>query len=196
MTQNSQKSDSNAPNTSGVLAVEYQLDAKDRITALNEEWNRFATGNGGEQMQAENLIGRSLHDFISGDVTKMFVNAMLQSTRLTGKARTIQYRCDSPQMKRYMAMEIAPLGQNGLVSRHWTIQEVKLPSAISLMTAPRPDGIRIKRCSMCNRLSRNGGPVVEPEVASASGWFGEGLTQVIYFVCQDCQSAIKNKWGT
>ena len=183
------------PSTGACASVEYHLDAKDRITGVNEEWDRFANRNGGDHLQSEALIGRSLHDFISGDVTKMFVNALLQSTRVTGKERTINYRCDSPDVKRYMAMDILPSGQGRLVSRHRTIQEVKMSTAITLVTATRASGVFIKRCSMCNRLSRNGESEVEPDAAAAAGWFGEGATQVIYFVCKDCQNVVQRFRG-
>jgi hypothetical protein len=171
--------------------VEYRLDEHDRITEVNESWKRFALENGGENLIAENVIGRSLRDFISGDVTRMFVSALLQSTRLTGKERTINYRCDSAEVKRFMAMDIVPVNSGELISRHRVLRELKLPVSIPFTAIKSGQKALIKRCSMCNRLTKGGSPLIEPEDAERLGWLDQPASAlVIYSVCRDCAALV------
>jgi len=167
--------------------VEYRLDERDRITEVNADWKRFAKENGGENLIAESVIGRSLRDFISGDTTRMFVSALLQATRLTGQQRTIQYRCDSSDTKRYMAMDIVPVNSGELISRHRVLRELKLPVSLTFSAIKAGQKTLIKRCSMCNRLASGDGPPVEPEDAERLGWLSQPANAlVIYCVCKDC----------
>lgn len=178
------------------IVVEYRLDAHDRIVAVNEDWRRFATANGTGTLMPENVVGRPLRDFVSGDITRMFVDTLLQGVRLTGRERTVPYRCDSPDAKRYMEMTVAPTPSGGIVTSHRVVREERF-AAPNAFVAGAGRGQRrdlIKRCSMCNRLSRNGGELVEPELARSAGWLlGAAATPVIYFVCKACQALVKDQ---
>jgi hypothetical protein len=178
--------------------VEYRLDECDRITEVNHNWKRFALENGGENLIAEKVIGRSLRDFISGDITRMFVSALLQSTRMTGRERTVTYRCDSAEVKRYMAMDIVPVSSGELISRHRVLRELKLPVAMPFSAIKSGEKTLIKRCSMCNRLAKEGSPPVEPEDAERLGWLGSPANAlVIYFVCKNCAEMVtRTRAGT
>jgi hypothetical protein len=178
------------------IVVEYRLDAHDRIVAVNEDWRRFATANGTGTLMPENVVGRPLRDFVSGDITRMFVDTLLQGVRLTGRERTVPYRCDSPDAKRYMEMTVSPAAGGGIVTSHRIVREEHFaaPNAFVAATGTGPKRDLVKRCSMCNRLSRNGGDLVEPEVARSEGWLLVGTaTAVIYFVCKACQSLVKEQ---
>ena len=183
----------NPPKAVG-FAVEYRLDDKDRIVAVNEDWRRFASANGGPGLAPEQVVGRSLRDFISGDVTRMFVDTLLQSVRLTGRERKLAYRCDSPEAKRYMEMVVAPAADGGIVSRHRLVREERFAAAIPFVASPGARRALVKRCSMCNRLSRNGGELVEADVARREGWLAPvGATPVIYFVCPACRRLVEGQ---
>lgn len=175
-----------------VIVVEYRLDECNRITEVNEAWRRFAIDNGGGSLLAENVIGRPLHEFISGDITRMFVSALLQATRLTGQTRTVHYRCDSAETKRYMAMDIVPISATHLISRHRVLRELKLAVSTSFTAQKAGQKTLIKRCSMCNRVTRNGAPPMEPEHAGKLGWLNRADdTLVIYFVCRECKERVE-----
>jgi hypothetical protein len=178
------------------IVVEYRLDAQDRIVGVNEDWRRFASANGVETLMPEKVVGRPLRSFISGDITRMFVDTLLQGVRLTGRERKLPYRCDSPDAKRYMEMTIGPAPAGGIVTWHRVIREERFgsPNAFVVGTGRGQRRDLVKRCSMCNRLSRNGGDLVDPEVARREGWLlGGAATPVIYFVCKTCQEFVKEQ---
>lgn len=181
------------PDVDDTSTVEYRLDAKDRIVSVNAQWNAFAESNGAPNLGAEVIIGRPLREFVTGDVTRMFVDTLLQGTRLLGRTRTVHYRCDSTDAKRYMLMAIEPLPDGGILSRHRILRQETFGKPLGFRTGTGEQRRLLKRCSMCNRLS-NGTQIIEPEAAKADGWFdADGSATVIYFICKDCQSLVHHK---
>lgn len=177
--------------------VEYRLDRHDRIVSVNEGWTRFARENGGDILCPEAVIGRPVRDFICGDITRMFVDTLIQSIRLSGRERRIPYRCDTPECKRFMEMAWFPESGAGLVSRHKLLRTERLVRPIDFQVRRGAPNLLVKRCSMCNRLSRSGGQPLEPDVAELSGWIDACRTNfVVYHVCRDCQEAVLDRRGS
>lgn len=63
----------------------YRPDDRDRSVDVGGNWNRFAMDNGAEDLVAGSVIGFSLHSFIAGKVTRMFVDAPRARVRLSGR---------------------------------------------------------------------------------------------------------------
>lgn len=133
-----------------------------------------------------------LRNFIVGDVTRMFVDALLARARLTGRPAIIPYRCDSPGVKRFMEMSLEGIGAE-LISEHRILSEQTLhsPLAFAAVSDDRPTNW-LKRCSMCNRLSDRTGSVREPDDFPHAA--GETL-RVIYHVCADCQARVQKRFS-
>ena len=165
----------------------YCLDERDRIVEIGGDWDHFARENGAEDLVAPSVIGMPLRRFIAGDVTRMFVDAMLARVRLTGRPALIPYRCDSPGIKRMMEMSLTSIGK-GLVSEHRILSEQRMFSALAFAAAEgRADGW-VRRCSMCNSLTDRHGNTFEPDAFPHAT--GETL-RVIYHVCPECQQRVK-----
>lgn len=97
----------------------YVVDGSNRITDLNPDWDEFATRNGGgAQVTRDQVIGRPLDSFLSGDATRMFVHAALDAVRLLGHTRVLPYRCDSPTERRRYEMVISPAPEGGVRVEH------------------------------------------------------------------------------
>lgn len=135
-------------------AISYFLDANNCITRVSGLWDEFAVANEGDGACASAIVGRPLDAFISGDVSKMFINTMLMSARTQGKTIYRTYRCDSGRMKRFMEMAIIPQDDNGLEVRH-RLLHIEPLRPYQFVPAQRnvPAGaVRIKRCSVCNKV--------------------------------------------
>jgi hypothetical protein len=168
----------------------YRLDARDRIIEVGGEWDRFAIDNGADELVSGAIIGMSLRTFIAGDVTRMFVDALLARVRLTGRPAIIPYRCDSPGIKRYMEMSLQSIGAD-LVSEHRILSEQTMFSPLAFdASAAVGAGSWVKRCSMCNRLTDRSGRTAEPdEFPHAPG----DTLRVIYHVCTDCRQRVQTR---
>lgn len=172
------------------LIVGYELDQKDRIVGVSGDWDRFALSNGGEELIHQSVIGHPLRRDISGDITRMFLDTLLSKLRLTGRAFSIPYRCDSPGTKRYMEMHLSLDDHGHVNSSHRLVREEALLTHRQFLVAEGDLSVKaalVKRCSMCNRLCLGQGEYFEPDDFPGPA----GPVRVIYHVCQDCQSRLR-----
>lgn len=186
-----------ASSSGNTLIVRYEIDSNDVIVSVGGDWDRFARANGAEELMHDAVIGHPLRRYVVGDVTRMFIDTMLTKIRISGLPLSIPYRCDSPGTKRYMEMQLAMSEVSGhIVASHRLVREEAMPSLSIRALAPQAmggiaSGSLVKRCSMCNRLSEKNGPPLEPDRFPRAK-LREPL-QVIYHVCHDCQSKLKQR---
>ena len=174
-----------------IMNLSYTLDASNAIIAVSGDWDRVALDNGGEQIISRRIFGRRLDDFITGDVTLMFVRTMLMSARTLKYVIRRPYRCDSPQFKRSMEMTIVPRAQGVLEVCHRQLgsEPYRYPLAFK-GTASGAAANFIKRCSICNRV-RVGQTWSEVDDAVRAGRLPRdaGATlMVVYGVCPECMA--------
>jgi hypothetical protein len=155
----------NQPEINPPLA--YELDATNTILKIEGPWDEFACANApvpGELTSCleDEVVGRSIFDFITGDPIRLFTDSMLCATRLLQKARTVNYRCDSGHEKRFMQMELVPLPGNSLRLTHRLLRTEALKIPFIFVTAPLDLANPNQRCSICNRLEISGA-WVEPD---------------------------------
>jgi hypothetical protein len=167
--------------------LSYTLDADDTIVTVAGDWDRTALANGGEAVLAARIIGRRLNDFITGDITRMFVHTMLMSARTLQREVSRPYRCDTPQLRRLMRMSIEPHADGRLDVHHWQLAQDPVPQPIPVVAAAGGSAAAfIKRCSMCNRI-RVGQEWVEVGSARQEpSLTGIASLMVVYGVCPEC----------
>jgi hypothetical protein len=162
----------------------YLLDAQDRLVDVCPEWDAVALAGAAQPGSLRvGVIGQPLRRFIAGDVTRMYMEAVLQSCRLTGQARSLPYRCDTPDLQREMEMRLEPLAQDALRVEHRLLSARPRARRLVVQTVPAGSARHVWRCSLCLRLS---------ERALESPWL-EDLpspqqpTRVMYTICPDCR---------
>ena len=75
----------------------------------------FAKENGAPEL-AES-VGRSLWDFIADDSTRRLYARIHQHVRMTGRTAGVRFRCDAPNLKRYMSLTISLGDKSALLYR-------------------------------------------------------------------------------
>ena len=63
----------------------YKLNNKDQFIAVRGAWNEFAEANGGTELSENNILGRSIWDFITDDTTRMWLDTVFQLARVQGE---------------------------------------------------------------------------------------------------------------
>lgn len=173
------------------LIVDYWLGPGNTIIHVGGAWDAFAAANDGLSLVGTAVVGRPLRDYVTGDITRMFVEVMINKVRISGQLQSVPYRCDSPGVKRFMQMDLIPQ-KSDLLCRHRLLREERLtPPVRFTFAAGRLDHV-VKRCSMCNRLTRRDGKLVEPDTPEArelSGSHTDGIF-VIYHVCAECRGRV------
>lgn len=163
----------------------YWLDKDDAITGVSGSWDYFALENDGNGVNSSEIIGKPVWSFISGESSRMWLESLLQLVRLTGRIISRPYRCDSPELKRFMTMTIIPEGSGRLRLEHAVIATEPRPESVYIRYAARTSPSSFyQRCSVCGRV----------RLAQADSWVepdelrGEGKANlsVIYAVCGEC----------
>jgi hypothetical protein len=160
----------------------YELDAHDRLIAVDPDWDAFALANDGGQAKSAQVLGRPLRDFLTDDATLMFVEALLQATRLTRRARSVSYRCDGPDRMRRYRMTATPLAHGHVRVDH----ELQCADARALAPRYRFDPAAAWwRCSQCLALREPGMPWVPADLLPPH-LLALSECEVRYGVCGDC----------
>lgn len=164
----------------------YRLDASDRITQTGGEWDAFAGTHDGASLRGDAVLGHSLYDFVQGDVSRMFVRTLVDGVRLLQRSRTVGYRCDSPGLKRFMEMTLAPLAGGEVLVSHRQLRTEPVTRAFHFQVVqPDQPGV-VVRCTHCNAVKRQG------RWGEAETVLPVGLSRVpvIYGVCESCLAAV------
>jgi len=162
----------------------YQLDKKDRIISVNNTWDEFAHDNGGTHVFEKDICGCSLWDFIAGDSTRMWMQSVLWVARLKKTVIERPYRCDSPELKRFMKMRIIPDRGGVLRIEHevMSTEQIAVPVYAKYGVGIKHPRLKLK-CSFCSRIKYDRG--WEEFSGEDAGESSE--IYVAYGVCEDCQ---------
>lgn len=173
--------------------TEYLVDEVDRIVSVSGPWDRFADENDGINARADAVCGRSIWDFIAGDGTRMWLDAIFKIARVRRASIERSYRCDSPDVKRFMRMRIIPGDGGALRIEHEVLgmEERHLPVYIRYKSSKDTGKIRL-RCSICGRVRH--GKVWEEPCPEHAGSSGEIV--VVYSVCEACCRVIPEQIRT
>lgn len=171
----------------------YWLDKREVIVEVGSGWSRFAQENDAPGLQPSRVIGRNLLDFVSGDVTRMYVHTLINGARMQGKPLIRQYRCDSPTTRRVMEMRLS-MDPSGLLRwEHRLLEASPLPNPLAFRTIQETNQARFHvRCSVCTRLKSPRG-WNDPEEIAGPCRESDGSIPVIYGVCPECLGTIHKR---
>lgn len=168
----------------------YRIDGSDRVAFVDEEWLRFAAENGAEELSRERVLGASIHTFIADQETSAIYHFLLGKVRATGTALEVPFRCDSPECRRQMTMEVAPFGEELVEIRSRLIKrEPREPIALLDAGVDRSDEL-VRMCGWCKKIELPAQEWVEVEegvraLALLEAQRPPGLTHGICPSCRD-----------
>ena len=144
--------------------IAYRLDGDDKISDVSTEWGAFARENGAPELAGRTVLGRSIWDFVAGVEARLLWSRLFARSRATRESRPLPYRCDGPDVRRYLVMTLeASIGSDILCVSH-VIREEPRESVPLLDPAVPRTGEALIVCSWCRKVSV-GGRWVEVEHA-------------------------------
>jgi hypothetical protein len=167
--------------------ISYQINKQDEIIFVNDEWFQFASANDASSLTRENVLCRSLWDFISDDKVKYLYQEILRRVN-AGHSLKFNLRCDSPEMRRIIEMKITPQKDDEVKFDSRTIwTQSRMPAIIFKNATPPTDNLLIM-CSWCNKIETGNGKWEEVEEAIESlGLFElETLPTISHGMCDSC----------
>jgi hypothetical protein len=169
-----------------LYSICYWLNMSDVIVRVAPGWDASAIENDARNLMSQTVVGRYILDFVVGDATKMYVRAMLQSARIIRRPLVREYRCDSPDTRRFMKMRLM-LEENGLLRWEHGLLKTESFSKRHLFSTINQRGSGrahfTVRCSMCNAVKVSGVWGDPDEILHSAG---EETVPVIYGVCPNC----------
>ena len=169
------------------METSYWIDERDLIVRTSANWDDFARDNDGVTAKAALVLGQPLRNFISDDNTRMWLEAMIQYVRVSGKTMVRPYRCDSPREKRFMEMEIRLEDDGSLCLRHLVLRIEKRTEPCDFSFKSKKFAASLSRCSVCNRVSAGG---TWFEVEDFIRRYNRGRMEVSHDVCPDCRNSL------
>jgi hypothetical protein len=100
--------------------IVYRIDGEDRIVFVNDEWDRFALANGGGELGSLFILDRSLWEFVSDPGTRDIYLEAVRRVR-HGRALHFSFRCDSPDCRRLLEMNMSYLDNRQVEFRTQTL---------------------------------------------------------------------------
>lgn len=167
--------------------VIYSIDSADVIDHVNAAWNEFAIENSGKEYLADYVVGKKLWDFITGAEARFLSQKLAERVRQTRKALQVPFRCDAPDLRRYMTMAIVPKERNGLSFVCDVVRrESREPISILDPTRLKSDQF-LMMCSWCKRIEVDKVWHEIEDGITALGLFEvDEVPQISHTMCQSC----------
>lgn len=175
----------------------HRVDSNDIIVYVNDDWLSFAMENGAPHLSRDAVVGHSLWEFIEDMETRWITRTIMTKLRRSGATLTIPFRCDSPDMRRYMEMDLISM-PNGGVEFICRLLKVERRSTVNLLKAStkRSEAV-ITMCSWCKKIRIGGDSWVEVEdaVRDLELFATSRLPQLSHGMCPSCSRLFIEKRG-
>ena len=169
------------------LDVAYRIDSVDRITTVSDGWVSFAEANSGERLLPPGILGSSLWPWIVDPTTRQVYRNILTRVRKGADAVRFQFRCDGPDRRRLLQMQIT-LAARDDVDFQTTLLRNQPRTEVGLMDSatPRSDAL-LTICGWCMRVPVTGTWLEIEEAVPALGLFeASAMPHLSHGMCPAC----------
>lgn len=173
--------------------VIYRIDAEDKIVFINDAWERHAVLNDASDFASENILHKSLWDSITDETSRQLYQEILNTVR-TNKSVVFNFRCDSPECRIFMEMNITAQENEVQFEIQTLKMEPRPPQKLLSDDAPRTDEM-LHICGWCKRIDvgQENWKEVEEAVTILGVFEQEGLPQLTHGMCLDCYKTISEQ---
>ena len=171
----------------------WTIDDADKIVHVNDAWLAFAGENTAPQLTASVVLDQPIWRFIQGQETSYLYQQIFSRVRAGKSPVKFPFRCDSPDCRRFMEMELALLPGDAIqFTAHILREEWRDP--VDLLDASRDrSGEFVKICSWCKKINIPGQGWGEIEAAIvALDLFGHhSMPRMTHTICDSCHDALR-----
>ena len=163
----------------------YVIDGSDKVVSTNLEFKAFAKKSKAASLEYS-VQGKSIWSFIGADKLKSLYYQLFEGVRASQKAVDINFRCDNPQVLKFMNMTIEPAPNNFLKISTRVLKEITRKKALAREVFYLGINNGLPMCSNCNRVYI--GSIfgwIEVDKALESNLISDKLN-VTFGVCDSC----------
>lgn len=168
--------------------IEYQIDNRDLIFYVTENWDDFAITNNAPHLTRAAVIGQELWNYITDEETRHLYRHMVKRVRRNQQPLSIDLRCDSPSHRRYIQLTVSPRQDGGVSFSCGLVREEDRPQIDLLdVMLPRSDSL-IRLCGWCNKIDVGNDTWQELEqgVNTLHLFTSLPLPQITHTMCPQC----------
>ena len=176
---------------SGKQDFVYHIDEQDRLCEFNAAWSQFALANDGAAVMPDQVLGRTLWDFIEDTSVRELYRQLVHRARAGHPAR-FDYRCDAPMWRRRFRMSIRKMA-NGTVKFSSRLQWEEERPQVDMLVAGAPRGEHwVRVCGWCQNVALPDGRWVPVEAAvKRMGLMAEEeFPRLTHGICPPCHSGV------
>ncbi len=175
------------------VSVRYVIDAEDRISSVDEEWDRFAAANDGAALRRPAILGQSLWAHITDATTRSLYQQIVTRVR-QGRSSRFTLRCDGPACRRLLEMTIRAAADGSVTFETYPVQvEDREPVALLDRSTARSTDL-LRSCAWCNRVDAGVGAAewvsVEEATARLRLFELDRMPQLTHGICEDCLASM------
>lgn len=128
----------------------YRIDKLDLIEFIEGAWDAFTIANGAPQLVSVDMVGRSIWDSISNETIRHIYKQIIDRAR-AGETIQVDFRCDSPELRRYLQMRISPCGEGSVQFETRTIRIEDIAKPADPPNLKGFAGNLLVTCSWCQK---------------------------------------------
>ena len=173
----------------------YRIGQEDKIIYVNKEWVDFAKENLFHEFKETDIIDKILWDYIKGDEVQHLYKIMFKRIRAGGSIKSLPFRCDSPDCRRFMEMDLCKV-KGGQIQIECRILREEIRKPIPLLSDFRDMSKEIITiCSYCKKTRIDSSTWVEVEEAIKTLGLDEvwPLPGLSHGICNKCLHQIETK---
>lgn len=174
-------------------ACSYKLDAEYRVRAVDPAWSEVARANKAPELVVPpGPLGQPVFDYIQDATTVYLYHRLFERVLRTGRPVMFPFRCDSPEVRRFLWMEIRPGASSGLQLHTRVVRlEPRAPSSL-LDRAVYRGGSSLRMCGWCKAVAvGDRWCEVEEAVAALRLFERESLPAVTHGICPSCRGRME-----
>jgi len=166
----------------------YIIDARHHIDFVNDAWIDFAAENGASGLRRADVLNQSIWKFISDRDTQHIYSIIFKKLHSSRTRIKLPFRCDSPDCRRFMRMEISALDNNRIEFKTWIVKEEKRPSIRLLNPTEMRSAQLLRMCSWCKKvyMTDEDWKEVEEVVELLKLFDTSPLPQFTHTICPPC----------
>jgi len=172
----------------------HRVDRDGCILDVSPAWQAFAEENGAGPALSV-VQGAVLWNYIAGAQTRHLYHVLMERAQQSGGSLHIPYRCDSPDTRRFMEMELEFLPEKGVFEfRNRLLRsEPREPVPLLDPNTCRSEAI-LRMCSWCKKVKIHDDEWVEVEdaVRRLGLLEEECMPRLSHGICPDCEARFRN----
>jgi hypothetical protein len=168
----------------------YRIDQQDVITGVCCNWRSFAFANDWRhEAGPERIVGDPLWKYIQGKETRHVYSELFSRVRKGLQVKSIPFRCDSPDERRFLQLDLVYLSDGCIEVRSKIIRKEKREHLDLIdINVPRSGERFVTICSMCKKLavSEDNWLEIEEALAHLRIFEKEEMPGLTHGFCEDC----------